>query len=160
MMQQCGDNISAAYRLSHWQCIDTFVYFSHFLVTIPPAGWINAAHLHGVKVSIWPSTACSHFRSDAGSRRYLHAIDQCLHALEHKRRRQVLGTFITEWDAGRDACRQLFASEAAAEQCARQLAAIAAWHGFEGWLINIENELSPENVPHVLTFLRYAAACT
>jgi Glycosyl hydrolase family 85 len=45
--------MSAAYRLSHWRCIDTFVYFSHHLVTVPPAGWVKAAHLHGVKVSIW-----------------------------------------------------------------------------------------------------------
>jgi endo-beta-N-acetylglucosaminidase D len=49
-MQRCGGKMSAAYRLSHWRCIDTFVYFSHHLVTVPPAGWVKAAHLHGVKV--------------------------------------------------------------------------------------------------------------
>ena len=66
----------------------------------------------------------------------------------------MLGTFITEWDAGKTACGRLFSSEAAAECCAHQLAAIAAWHGFEGWLINIENELDLEMIPHLLTFLR------
>ena len=66
----------------------------------------------------------------------------------------MLGTFITEWDAGKTACGQLFASVAAAEHCAHQLAAIAAWHGFEGWLINIENELDSETILHLLTFLR------
>lgn len=30
--------------------VDVFVYFSHHLVTIPPKGWIHAAHKHGVKV--------------------------------------------------------------------------------------------------------------
>ncbi|XP_047107466.1 cytosolic endo-beta-N-acetylglucosaminidase isoform X1 [Schistocerca piceifrons] len=39
-----------SYRFFHWTGIDTFVYFSHHFVTIPPVGWINAAHLHGVKI--------------------------------------------------------------------------------------------------------------
>ncbi|KAL1450335.1 hypothetical protein MTO96_027993 [Rhipicephalus appendiculatus] len=39
-----------AYRFYHWQVIDTFVYYSPYLVTIPPPGWISAAHRHGVKV--------------------------------------------------------------------------------------------------------------
>lgn len=47
---ECG-NIAAAYRLSHWRHVDIFVYFSHHLVTIPPPGWVAAAHLHGVKAS-------------------------------------------------------------------------------------------------------------
>ncbi|XP_069786339.1 cytosolic endo-beta-N-acetylglucosaminidase isoform X2 [Narcine bancroftii] len=34
----------------HWLYIDIFVYFSHQLVTIPPACWTNAAHKHGVAV--------------------------------------------------------------------------------------------------------------
>lgn len=39
-----------SYRFHHWQILDTFVYYSHHLVTIPPACWISAGHLHGVKV--------------------------------------------------------------------------------------------------------------
>ena len=30
--------------------IDTFVYFSHHLITIPPPCWIDAAHRNGVPV--------------------------------------------------------------------------------------------------------------
>jgi len=49
-----------AYRLNAWHCVDTFVYFSHHLVTIPPPGWINAAHRNGVPV-----------------RTYAEAVQQC-----------------------------------------------------------------------------------
>ncbi|KAH7955597.1 hypothetical protein HPB52_001693 [Rhipicephalus sanguineus] len=38
------------YRFHHWQLIDSFVYYAHHLVTIPPPGWISAGHIHGVKV--------------------------------------------------------------------------------------------------------------
>nr|XP_055175968.1 cytosolic endo-beta-N-acetylglucosaminidase isoform X3 [Nyctereutes procyonoides] len=38
------------YCFYHWQSIDIFVYFSHHTVTIPPVGWTNAAHRHGVCV--------------------------------------------------------------------------------------------------------------
>ncbi|KAJ7568961.1 hypothetical protein O6H91_01G054600 [Diphasiastrum complanatum] len=45
-----GSSNSGAYSLWHWGCVDVFVYFSHNLVTIPPPGWVNAAHKHGVQV--------------------------------------------------------------------------------------------------------------
>jgi len=49
------------FRPCHFAFTDAFVYFSHEFISIPPLGWINAAHRHGCK---------------------------------------VLGTFLTEWDAG------------------------------------------------------------
>ncbi|XP_049523835.1 cytosolic endo-beta-N-acetylglucosaminidase-like [Dermacentor silvarum] len=45
-----GCDARHVYRFHHWQIIDTFIYYSHHLVTIPPPGWISAAHKHGVKV--------------------------------------------------------------------------------------------------------------
>ncbi|AQK93338.1 Cytosolic endo-beta-N-acetylglucosaminidase 1 [Zea mays] len=45
-----GGDKPDAYALWHWHLVDVFVYFSHYLVTLPPPCWINAAHLHGVKV--------------------------------------------------------------------------------------------------------------
>ncbi|XP_077491840.1 cytosolic endo-beta-N-acetylglucosaminidase-like [Amblyomma americanum] len=45
-----GCEKSDSYRFHHWHLINSFVYFSHHLVTIPPPGWISAGHKHGVKV--------------------------------------------------------------------------------------------------------------
>ncbi|KAH9498897.1 hypothetical protein Btru_004974 [Bulinus truncatus] len=45
-----GCNSVSPYRFYHWQLIDTFVYFSHHFITIPPVGWIKAAHKHGVSI--------------------------------------------------------------------------------------------------------------
>jgi mannosyl-glycoprotein endo-beta-N-acetylglucosaminidase len=47
-----GSTDAKEYRIWHWDCVDVFVYFSHHMVTIPPKGWIHAAHKHGVKVSL------------------------------------------------------------------------------------------------------------
>ena len=69
---------------------------------------------------------------------------------------QVLGTFITEWEDGRKICERLFQSAESAEAAAKQLAAIAAYFGFEGWLINIENSLEKDKISHLLHFVRCA----
>lgn len=45
-----GSAAQSPYSFYHWQYVDVFVYFSHHLVTIPPVGWTNAAHRHGVCV--------------------------------------------------------------------------------------------------------------
>lgn len=45
-----GGSNADAYSIWHWYLMDVFIYFSHSLVTLPPPGWVNAAHKHGVKV--------------------------------------------------------------------------------------------------------------
>lgn len=41
---------SLCYTFNFWPLCDTFVYFSHHRVTVPPSGWTNAAHRQGVKM--------------------------------------------------------------------------------------------------------------
>jgi Glycosyl hydrolase family 85 len=41
-----------AYQVYCWSIIDTFIYFSHHMVTIPPRQWINVAHRHGTRYCI------------------------------------------------------------------------------------------------------------
>lgn len=45
-----GTCSEAPYAFYHWHHIDIFNYFTHTLVTIPPAVWTSAAHKHGVVV--------------------------------------------------------------------------------------------------------------
>jgi mannosyl-glycoprotein endo-beta-N-acetylglucosaminidase len=71
---------------------------------------------------------------------------------------QVLGTFITEFGQGRQRCNRLFASRASAQAVADQLVAVACHYGFEGWLVNIENSLSSDQVQVMLHFVGYLRA--
>ncbi|GAB5355230.1 hypothetical protein AAMO2058_000187900 [Amorphochlora amoebiformis] len=84
------------YNFKHWDLVDIFCYFSHSLVTIPPKGWIDAGHRHGVR---------------------------------------VIGTLITEWEAGEEANKCLCARP---DFFAKKLVEVAAYYGFDGWLVNIE----------------------
>ncbi len=43
-----GAEVETPYAFYHWEYIDIFNYFSHQMVSIPPAVWTNAAHKHGV----------------------------------------------------------------------------------------------------------------
>ncbi|GMF40802.1 unnamed protein product [Phytophthora lilii] len=133
--QGCDD--FDAYRFYQWDLVDVFVYFGHALVCPPPSGWIAAGHRHGTR---------------------------------------VLGTFLTEGDEGTELCKELFHDSHSAEvssQCASmsvfvgslirllvtqtfasKLAAIA-WHGgFDGWLINVENDVPGDLVANIYVFLR------
>lgn len=111
-----GTIADAPYAFYHWQYIDIFNYFTHNLVTVPPAVWTNAAHKHGVV---------------------------------------VLGTFITEWTDGAAACEAFLNEEESYRTVADKLVQISHCHGFDGWLINIENALSAVAVKNTPLFLRY-----
>lgn len=55
-----GSAEAGAFRINAWHCVDAFVYFSHLLVSIPPPGWINAAHRNGVPVKPLKALKPSH----------------------------------------------------------------------------------------------------
>ncbi|KAJ3676455.1 hypothetical protein LUZ60_003867 [Juncus effusus] len=112
---QGGDN-EGAYAIWHWGLMDVFVYFSHYLVTIPPPCWINAAHTHGVK---------------------------------------VLGTFITEWDEGKESCKTLLATKESAQMYADRLSELAQALGFDGWLINMEVNLDIDLIENMKEFVKH-----
>lgn len=52
------------------------------------------------------------------------------------------GTFITEWDDGAKACEAFLKEEETYRKVADKLVQISHYHGFDGWLVNIENTLS------------------
>uniref|UniRef100_A0A3B3ZNA8 Cytosolic endo-beta-N-acetylglucosaminidase n=1 Tax=Periophthalmus magnuspinnatus TaxID=409849 RepID=A0A3B3ZNA8_9GOBI len=109
-----GTDSALPYSFYHWHHIDIFNYFTHNMVTIPPAGWTNAGHRHGVL---------------------------------------VLGTFITEWTEGAKVCEDFLKDEESYRAVADKLVQICHCYGFDGWLINIENELSVMKTMPL--FLRY-----
>ena len=51
------------------------------------------------------------------------------------------GTIITEWDDGAALCKQMLVSTDQVHEVTTKLANIAAFYGFDGWLINIENKI-------------------
>ncbi|CAM4357491.1 unnamed protein product [Leuciscus chuanchicus] len=79
-----GTEVEMPYAFYHWEYIDIFNYFSHQMVTIPPAVWTNAAHKHGVLsigtfITEWTDGAkiCEAFLADEES--YRAAADKLVH---------------------------------------------------------------------------------
>ena len=107
----CYELTEEPYRFIHWSLVDIFVYFSHHLITIPPIGWIQAAHKNGV---------------------------------------EILGTIITEFDEGKKICDELLQSRETIESFVNICCKIAICYKLEGWLLNIENKLDPDQVPNMI----------
>ncbi|XP_039596760.1 cytosolic endo-beta-N-acetylglucosaminidase [Polypterus senegalus] len=73
----------------------------------------------------------------------------------HRHGVSILGTFITEWTDGANICESFLESESSLHSVANKLVEIALYYGFDGWLINIENQLSETAVKNLPTFLQY-----
>ncbi len=72
----------------------------------------------------------------------------------HRNGVMVLGTIITEWSEGSALCERFLANDGSRDKLVRQLVAIALYYGFDGWLINIENEIQAEHVAELVKFVR------
>ena len=77
-----GSNNSNDFSFYHWNLIDTFIYFSHHFITVPPESWTNAAHENGVRmlgtfITEWKEGAeiCQAFLKDEST------IDKCVQKL-------------------------------------------------------------------------------
>ena len=65
-----------------------------------------------------------------------------------------------EHGAGREALAAVVRSEASAKAAADALARVAAWFGFDGWLVNVEVPCPARDVPALTLFVRaLRAAC-
>ncbi|KAL1187903.1 Cytosolic endo-beta-N-acetylglucosaminidase 2 [Cardamine amara subsp. amara] len=73
----------------------------------------------------------------------------------HRHGVKVLGTFITEWDEGKATCKDMLATKDSAQMYAERLAELATSLGFDGWLINIENEIDEEQVSNLKEFVSH-----
>lgn len=54
---------------------------------------------------------------------------------------RFLGTFITEFDKGKEICRQLLSSDHVVDQVVDALVLLMRWYSFDGYLLNIENPI-------------------
>lgn len=67
---------------------------------------------------------------------------------------QILGTLITEWDDGVKIWNEIFLDESTQNRLVDQLVTIQKHYKFDGYLINIENKLTPDQLPKLKKFLQ------
>ena len=71
----------------------------------------------------------------------------------HENHTPILGTFITEFDAGESICARLLADASRVDTLVAAMCDMARWHGFDGWLLNIENRVSVEHTANLRYFV-------
>ncbi|XP_047175325.1 cytosolic endo-beta-N-acetylglucosaminidase 1-like [Vigna umbellata] len=78
----------------------------------------------------------------------------------HRHGVKVLGTFITEGEKGSAICEKLFSTKESARMYAERLAELAFKLGFDGWLLNMEVELQPKQIPNLKEFINHLSSTT
>ncbi|KAJ7174428.1 glycosyl hydrolase family 85-domain-containing protein [Mycena filopes] len=107
---------SLGYTFNFWSAADIFIYFSHHRVTVPPPGWITAAHRQGVKM------LGTLIFEGSGE-------DDCLRLLVGRLPKSKTGPVRQPPD---------FRSLPLSAHYARVLADLAYQRGFDGYLLNFE----------------------
>ncbi|KAK4518975.1 uncharacterized protein ATC70_009202 [Mucor velutinosus] len=111
-----GNDYQDIYYIQYWHLADTFVYFSHERVSIPPVNWTNACHRNGVQ-------CLGTFLVDGNNQ--MHEMEALLYGPP---------TLNNSSDDPMRLWSPFYADK---------LVAIAKHYGFDGWLINIECEFFP-----------------
>ncbi|KAJ6579582.1 glycoside hydrolase family 85 protein [Mycena vulgaris] len=107
---------SIGYTFNFWSSAEMFVYFSHHRVTVPPPGWVTAAHRQGVKM------LGTLIFEDNGE-------DDCLRLLVGRLPKSKTGPARQPSE---------FRSLPLSSHYARVLAELAHQRGFDGYLLNFE----------------------
>ncbi|KAJ7618476.1 glycoside hydrolase family 85 protein [Roridomyces roridus] len=107
---------SLGYTFNFWSSADIFIYFSHHRVTVPPPGWITAAHRQGVKM-------LGTLIFEGGGE------EDCLKLLVGRLPKSKTGPAQQSSD---------FRSLPLSPHYARVLADLAHQRGFDGYLLNFE----------------------
>ncbi|KAF5363866.1 hypothetical protein D9756_001085 [Leucocoprinus leucothites] len=108
-----------SYTFNYWSMCDSFVYFSHHRITIPPPGWVNAAHRQGVKM-------LGVLIFEGGSE------DECLRLIVGQLPKSSTGSAVQSF---------VPSTLPISPHYAIALAELAAERGFDGYLMNFETWL-------------------
>ncbi|KAI0269338.1 glycosyl hydrolase family 85-domain-containing protein [Gloeopeniophorella convolvens] len=112
------------YTFNFWRLCDSFIYFSHHRVTIPPSGWTSSAHRQGSKML--GTLIFEHVESEP----------DCLRLLFGRLPASRTGPAVPATVAG--------SAVPVSPHYARLLADLARQRGFDGYLLNFEWHLRAE----------------
>ena len=87
------------------------------------------------------------------SHRFVTVPPPCWVNAGHRHGCPVYGTIITEGEAGRSLLEALLSSRAKLERSVQQLVNLALYYRFDGWLVNVENEVREDLVERLLEFV-------
>lgn len=133
---------SYAYRFNHWQNIDTFIYFGHYRLTIPPTQWINTAHRNGVKI-----LGTLIFEWDEGKKETQHMLDGKVTYCGSSK-------FYTHESFVQDQS-EVNKEDLGTFYYAEKLVEIAKHFGFDGYLMNFEADVPKDKVASLIDWLGY-----